>query len=266
MDEPTPPSLERALDVTQTDVETAVRSAASVTQALKKVRTAANVGNLRDLRSSFEQAERALLTLRQQFENARESWEFDEEAYFRDGHFVSEVIEAGRKANLNIYQQDEQLYSYPVLIRVAANDRSVLIDKVRDRRVRPSTLVATLSDLQRRPPRFKPDQFLESLYAAYEVVGKSLVADSFQPGTPLQLRQLYDVLTMLPGQAREYTRQEFARDIYLLDKSGVSTTRKNMSMSFHASAGSRSASALLRVIREDGAESIYYAIAFTPAG
>jgi len=37
----------------------------------------------------------------------------------------------------------------------------------------------------------------------------------------VRLVDVHGVLTLLPGQAREYSRPEFARDLYLLGQSGV---------------------------------------------
>ena len=48
---------------------------------------------------------------------------------------------------------------------------------------------------------------------------------------------IYELLTLQPGAAREYSRQEFARDLYLLDQSGVATVRSGATVSFHAARG-----------------------------
>jgi hypothetical protein len=69
----------------------------------------------------------------------------------------------------------------------------------------------------------------------------------------------------MPGQAREYSKQEFARDIYLLDRSGVTRTRRGYVVSFPASTGARSATSTLRIVTEGGQEKVYYGIAFAQA-
>ena len=100
-----------------------------------------------------------------------------------------------------------------------------MIDKKKDRRVRPSVLVRTLPALQARPPKFKADAFLEALATAYDLV----VATGARPGATVKLADVYGVLTLLPGSARDYTKPEFARDLYLLDQSGVTTTKDGRS-------------------------------------
>jgi hypothetical protein len=88
-----------------------------------------------------------------------------------------------------------------------------------------------LAARQARPARFKPEPFLASPLAAYELVvaqrGRAYDA-TVAPG------DVWSVLTLLPGRGREYTRQEFARDLYLLDQSGV-TQVKGRTMSLPAS-------------------------------
>src|SRR5215210_2946339 len=104
---------------------------------------------------------------RLRLEDARVGWDFDEEMYFASGLFPREVLDTAERKGVRIFEQDERLYCYPSLIRVLPGDRSVMIDKARERRVRPSVLVEQLRELQRRPARFKPEAFLESLFSAY---------------------------------------------------------------------------------------------------
>jgi hypothetical protein len=69
------------------------------------------------------------------------------------------------------------------------------------------------------------------------------------------------VLTLLPGAARDYTRQEFARDLYLLDQSGIIETKDGRRMSLPASALTRSGAVLTTVTRS-GQRKIYAGVAF----
>jgi hypothetical protein len=259
------PSLEDSLAKTQGDAEAVLRAASAVTATLKRFRGAAQVGNLRDLRAAISAADQALATLRQQFANARDGWDFDEEVYFADGSFAAELVETAERLNLRLFEMDERLYSYPVLVRLLPGDRAVMIDRTRERRVRPTVLVNHLKELQRRPPRFRPEAFLEALHDAYGTIvarGRGRPSD----GTVVRLLDVYALFTLLPGQSKEYSRQEFARDIYLLDQSGVTTTRRGAVVSLPASTGTRSAGSTIKVITQDGQEKAYFGLAFTAAG
>lgn len=258
-------SLEDALAKTESDADALLKTAATLTSALKKFRAAAQTGSLRELRPALAVAESALAGVRQQFANAKDGWDFDEEDYLQSGRFTQELLETAERLQLRIFEGDDRLYCYPVLIRVLASDRAVQIDKARERRLRPTVLLNHLRDLQRRPPRFRPEAFLESLLSAYQVLARQRGKQLANLAPIEELIRIYELLTLLPGQSREYSRQEFARDIYLLDRSGVTTTRQGYVVSLPASTGTRSPSRTIRAIAEDGQEKVYYGISFTPA-
>ena len=73
---------------------------------------------------------------------------------------------------------------------------------------------------------------------------------------------IYRLLTLLPGQAREYTRPEFARDLYLLDSSGLTETRDGRGLRWHASTGTRGAG-VLTTVAKTGQQQRYWGVSFT---
>jgi hypothetical protein len=264
-------SLEGALSRTQGDAETTVRAATAVTAALKRCRTAARDGNLRDLRAALDAAEQSAAALQQQVAALRAGWDFDEDGYFAGGAYLREVLDTAQSMGVAVYERDERLYCYPSLVRLLSNDRAVLIDKTRDRRLRPSVLVAHLRDLQRRPPKFRPEAFVQSLAEVYALLvsaQRRVGAHSVRPlaAPVIALLKIYDTLTILPGQSRDYSRQEFARDLYLLDQSGVVQTRRGDVLHFEAGTGTRAAGATITVVTQNGQEKRYYGIAFTRDG
>ncbi len=263
MDQSAEASLEQALARTESDAEQALKAAEGLVRSLRKLRAAARTGNLRDLHATMEGGEKALAGLRQQFANTKEGWRFDEQGYFEGEGFVREVLDTGNRLGLRIVDRDDRLYCYPSLLRVSASDRSVYIDKKREAKVRPTVLVAHLKELQRKPPRFRPEGFLASLYAAYTKVVASQPKLLLPYGPVVPLVDLYELLTLLPGQTREYSRQEFARDIYLLHSSDVDTTKNGARVSFPISRGV--AGKTLSVVDQSGEEKRYYGIAFLPA-
>jgi hypothetical protein len=259
-----PDGLEGAFAKAESDVEIALKAATNVLSALRRFRGAARQGKVRELRAAGEAAKRSIQVLDQEIANVAESWEFDEEGFLQSGGFVDELIARADRDGVRISQQDNRLYCYPVLLRVLPAERAVLIDKARERRLRPSVLVRLLRDLQKRPARFKPLDFLHSLHAAYRVAVQQ------QPGrlvgtSVIPLLDIYELLTMLPGQAREYSRQEFARDLYLLDQSGETRTKTGDRLEFHASTGTRLRRGTLSVVTQTGQEKKYYGISFTRA-
>ena len=255
-------SLERSLAKTESDADAALKAATTTVSSLKKFRAAAHSGDLRELRKTIEAADQAITTLRQQFANAKDGWDFDEEAYLSGSAFRSELLETAKQLAVKMFEQDDKLYCYPFLIRILPNERSVLIDKLRERRLRPSVLVSHLKELQNKPVRFKPETFLDCLFAAYYWAVAERGKDLFGTGVVVKLRKIYELLTLLPGQSKEYSLQEFARDIYLLDQSHVNRTKNGQIVSFPASTGTKSATNTITVITLSGDEKKYYGIAF----
>ncbi|MFQ5915992.1 MAG: hypothetical protein ACE5JS_22690 [Nitrospinota bacterium] len=259
--------LEEALAETEAAADVTLGAAKSVAASLKKIKDAAKVGKLRDLRKAIESAERAIVALQEQFENTREGWDFDEETYLGpQGGYIAELLATAGEIGLRVYEQDERLFCPPMLLRVVPNDRCVLIDKRREYRLRPSVLAEGLRRRQANPPRFRAAVFLESLYKAYTIASRRRGGAPGPSGPVIRLLDIYNLLTLLPGQSREYPQEDFARDLYLLDRSGHTRTSRGYIVSFHASTGTKSAGRTLWTIGEDGREKVYFAIRFSPPG
>lgn len=257
------PNIEQSLAKTEADAIATLKVANTLIASLRKFYNAAKTGSLQELRSTVETTEKALSSLRQQFTNAKEGWNFDEDAYFAGGLYSSEIIALGRQTGVNIFERDDYLYCYPVLIRVSPNDKAVFIDKKRETRIRPSVLLARLKELQRKPPRFRPESFLETLLKTYRIACATRHKEISQTAPVIPLKEIYELLTLLPGQTREYTKSEFIRDVYLLHRSGVDTTKTGAKVRFPISTATRTPSKIMTVITEAGEEKSYYSISFT---
>lgn len=255
-------SLEKALSRTESDVGAALKAATVAVASLRRFRAAVQTGILRDLRKTIEVAEQSISALRQQFANAKEGWDFDDEAYFGSRSFSIEILETAKQMGVKVFEQDERLYCYPSLIRILPNERAVLIDKAKERRLRPSVLVTHLKGLQDKPVRFRREAFLECLFSAYSIALATRGREAVDAGVVIPLTKVYGLLTLLPGQSRDYTLQEFARDIYLLDQSRETRTKKGLVVDFPASTGTKSARNTVRVITQEGREKIYYGVSF----
>ncbi len=257
-------NLEKALAKTQADVEATLKTAVSVVNSLKKFRINIQTGNLCDLKKTIDSAEQVIATLKQQFVNTKEGWNFDSENYVASRAFIGEILEMSESSDVKMFEQDERLYCYPFLIRILPNELAVQIDKRKDKRLRPSALVSHLKALQNKPVRFKPEAFLESLFKAYETLIKSRGKYQGGKGIVVTLREVYRLLTRLPGQTKEYSLQEFARDIYLLDRSDVTTTKKGYDVTLPGvSSGMKGTTGTIRVITQEGQDKLYYGISFS---
>ncbi len=258
-------NLEQSLARTEASAEATLTAVNKVASSVKKFRDTVKKGDLRELPKMIEAAEQAIAALRQQFANAKESWDFDEETYLSSGGFHSELVEAARQAGVKIFEQFGMIYCYPYLIRIKAQERAIQIDKIKERRLRPSFLARHLKKLQNKPPKSptKLQAFLECLFTAYSKILSHQKEEALATGKVIKLLDIYQLLTLLPGQSNEYTKEDFAWDIYLLDKTGVATTNQGMVLALipPATAG-KTSRRHLKVITEEGQEKSYYGISF----
>jgi len=258
--------LEYTLAKIEKDSDGLVKTVTDAAAAVKKIRTAASVGDFQKLRSALEEANQAASRLQEGLKETTHNWAFDEVAYLGGANFQQDLLTMAEQMGVDLIEHDGMLFAYPALVRVHPKDMAVSIDRVRETRLRPSLLVKRLKDLQTRPYRFKPHEFLAILYSAYSIAvgirGKHLLGT----GIVIPLMEIYELLTMLPRQSFEYTRQEFARDLYFLDKSGVTKTKKGHHLHFHASTGIKDATKTLSVITQGGRVRTYYGTSFTQAG
>ncbi len=251
-------NLEEALQILERDVDGAIRSLGAALKEAKRLKVAAAAGELRTLQQGLDGAVRLTDQASAAMVEIRDGWCFDVGGWFASGDFTKELLASAADAGVQAFESDDRILSYPVIVSVAAGDTSVMIDKRRERRVRPSVLVRQLEALQQRPPKFKPEPYIASLVAAYDLV---VGTKGLRAGAQVKLVDVHGVLTLLPGAARDYTRQEFARDLYLLDQTGIVETKDGRRMSLPASAMTRGSGVLTTVARS-GQTKVYAGISF----
>ena len=253
--------LEASLAATEADTDTALRAAAALIRELKKARAAAQAGTLRELSRALETAATLSSETAAAVTALHSGWAFDPGDYLASGAWAKELIAAARAEGVTVSESDDRLVCYPSLVRVLPGEVAVEIDRRRERRLRPSTLVRLLKAAGDRPARFRPEPFLDALEAAYALVVER--GGHRQSDAVVRLLDIWGVLTLLPGSAREYTRPEFARDVYLVDQSGMTVApRTGRRLRFAASTGTKGAGVLTTVAR-DGRPQTYWGVSFS---
>jgi len=253
-------TFEAALSATEARAASTLQSAAALTRELKRVKAGAAAGQARELRRALEAAETLAAQLAEAARSLRAGHDFDEQTYLASGAYAKELLATAAAAEVGMFEEDERLLCYPALVRILPDQAALEIDRKRERRLRPSVVVALLAAAQRRGPRFRPEPFLDSLRTACELV---VARDGKKPDAVVRLIDVWAVLTVLPGQGRDYTKQEFARDLYLLDQSGLATTpRSSRELRWSASTGTKGAGVLTTVTR-GGQQPRYSGIAFS---
>ena len=242
--------------------ESAVRSSRSLTRQMTKLRHAAANGAVRDLRRAIDEAVRSAQALHASLEGLRDGYELDEGDFMASGAYAKELLAAAAAAGLDVFEEDDVLLCYPSVVRLAPQDPALEIDRRKDRNLRPSVVVERLAAAQRRGPSFPAGHFLESLRAGYDLA----VAQQGAGGDAvIRLVDVHRILTLLPGATAGYSKQEFARDLYLLDQSGVRVTKDARRLRWAASSGTRQPG-MLTTVGKSGQRQRYWGIAFEPDG
>jgi hypothetical protein len=255
-------SLERNLSDVERSIDSALVSTGRVMVGLKKAQKAAKRGDLAALKSAIEsQAEMARVV---QADLSQVTWRLSDEAerrLFEDGSFVRELLQQAEQRGVTLTEQDGQVLCYPVIVRVDISKRAVTIDRKPHREVRPSVLAAYLAALQTKPAAVKPERFLEALYRAWEYARHRYAAGG-NPANDVRVSELWAVLTVAPGSEKEYTKQDFGRDLYLLERSAVRETKAGDRVHFSRSTGTKETGAIV-VSGQGGDRVVYTSVGFT---
>ena len=214
------------------------KSAGEVAKVAKVLEKAAKVGSVNAMRRAQSDLTAALNTLRQEVANATETWPFEpsaEQTYLRES-FAAELRHVAAPLGLEIHERDEQLIAHPSIVRILPSNLAVRIDKKQTSTIRPSYLASLLVKNQKKPARFNSKDVLESLYSAYAtLVGEqsNLRLNSSNHGPTVPLTRIYEAFTIQPGSKREYSRTDFARDLYRLQTGGPQETSRGRKVHFH---------------------------------
>ena len=253
--------VERAAD----SLDSALRGASAATKRLKK---AAQDGNIGAIRRETERLNVEVTTVRQAVSNAKNAWPFEaeqERGYLEHG-YSDEIRDMAARRGLDAFSIDGRIVAHPSVLSVSSGDSSIRINRQKSQAIRPKAVVERLKELQIKPPRFNTQQFLESLYSAYlELVDRETNSrlKLGQSGEVIVLKRLYNLMTGLPGAKREYTELEFARDLHTLATSTQSVTKNGSRASFPASTSTRRGKDVIRFIDQRGQEVFYYGITFS---
>ena len=259
-------SFGQAFSETERAAESVIKSAGDLARYARALKKAAQEGNITRLKRAQRGIEETLDALGQDAGSASSTWPFqeEEERDYLDNQYAEELRSVAKEAGLDIFERDGNLIAYPSIVRILSGDRAVRVDSKRVATIKPTHLVDILLRNQQKPLRRLPMTYLNALYIVYsDIVGEGY---SDRPaksgGRVVPLARIYKLLTSLPGSRRDYSRTDFARDLYILDSNGPRRTNGGMAVSFPSSTGTRRRSDLFSFIGPDGRSVEYYGIRF----
>ena len=244
--------LEPALEELDSKLRRLTADAAQLAKCVKRAQEAARVGQVKDMPKLIAEVQSAAAAAA---ESARQlGWHFDVRRWLGSGAYADEVIAVAKASGLGgVREVNGELLSFPLIVRIDAPDNSVVMGKRRERGIRPSHVVSLLTQARQKPTAASAVQLLPAVEHAY------LLRTKGQAGVAVPLREVYEVLTLRPGQSKEYTELDFLVGIYLLDKSGPHTTKSGYRLSFPASTTTRSGKGF-RFVTEQGEDKVYSAV------
>ena len=264
-------SFEKAFDNAERVADLALKANQDLAKQLRRLKKASQDGNLTAVKREQESLASTLDALTATISSARQAWSLDDAQVARHLKskygFAAELRRAAAEKGINVRQQNGHLICHPSLVHVMPKERAVRIDSKKVSTIRPTRLVELLARAQNAPARFRPRHFLEALYRVYlSLTRESASHANGSRGSPvILLAEVYRLFTSLPGSSRDYTATDFARDLYELDRSGVTKTKSGAVVAFPASTGARTSRNLFSFIGPDGHEVKYFGIRFVEA-
>lgn len=242
------PDLEPAVAALEAELQLLATEVAQLVRRVKRAQAAARVGQVRDMARLIADMRSTAGSVAAGCRDI--DWEFEVREHLATGAFVNEVVALAEASGLGgVRELNGELLSYPLVVRADAAESSIVMGKRRERGIRPSHIVSLLK--QARQKQTAGAQLLPAIERAY------LLRTNQQTGVAVPLHDLYEVLTLRPGQTREYTELDFLVGIYTLDKSGPHTTRSGYRVSFPAATTTRNAKRRSQIVTELGEEKTY---------
>ena len=266
-------TFDDALTEAEKVAEAARRATAAVALRVRKVKKASTDGNVADLRKVAgeisllqEQLGGCLAALFEAVDAAVE-WPASENAdqSFK-ARYSAELCAAAESRDLAISERDGFLTTFPSIVSVS-EDRAVSIDRKRVPAIRPSRVVEKLVLNRRRAESYSPGQFLESLHKVYVYLSKSETSAALPTGEGpvVPLISVYKLLTARPGASRDYTKVDFARDLFALEYRGVTRTKNGAEVFLTGSTGTRQ-TGFFSFVGPDGQEGKWSGVKFRTDG
>lgn len=255
--------FEQAFADAERSAVTAGKAGALIVSAARQMQKAAQQGDIGKLRRAAERLGLVSDAARQDVANARNAWPFTEgeERDYLANDYVKELQDEASRAGLKIYERDSNLLAFPSVVKLMPSELAVRIDKKRIPTIRPGYLVRLLLANQKKKPRQSADKFIECLYETYKII---TAGDRAFP--VVKLSQVYRMLTLLPGSKNDYTKSDFALDLFTLDRSGLGSTSSGAMISLPASTGTRGGGGdLFTFVAPDGEVKTYFGLRFTEA-
>ena len=111
-------NLEQAFSSTEKISESLLRLASETTQLLKKMKGAANVGDLTKLKRTINEVNESTIKMRIEVSKTSKNWQFDESAYLSSKAFQRDLLDMGKQMGVEIFEHEGVFYSHEVVLQI----------------------------------------------------------------------------------------------------------------------------------------------------
>ena len=262
------PTFEEGFSAAESAADSVLNALTEATRIARQLRKASQDGNIAAIKRLNERLETSANVIGQAVSNTSRAWPFsdEEERPYLEQEYSAELRSEAETRGVQMFERDGRLIAHPMMVRVLPGERAVRIDRKQTSSIRPSKVVADLEKLQKSPARTNLLQFLERLYVVYLELAERDTADRLKlgdTGQVVRLERIYNLSTLLLGSGRDYTRLDFAKDLYALQESGIREVRDGPRVSFPASTGTRNPRGVISFVDPDGETVLFYGIQFT---
>ena len=180
----------------------------------KKTVADAENGNLADLAKAMEDLERNIIAQQNALAALKEAFEaFDNSAYFAEGDFEKQMLEACEALGIDVKTLDAGNYEmFPYSVKVNAERQEITVSRKKVSTARPAWFARYIHDSIEKLNKasFNEESFAKELAEAYQtalaVVGKPA-------GTAIPLVTIYKYLAPTARSRKEYDMMSFSFDV-----------------------------------------------------
>lgn len=196
----------------------------SMINVVRRVKAASDEGNLENLQQALARYEELLDRQKEALQGFKEKLpHFNLQAYLME-NFHHDFLDALAAEGLTAEAEYPVYEVLPFKIRVLPEKEMVTIDDRICRSLRPAILARHLKKQIDRlnAASFDVNRYLQTLAAAYDTVMTRQIAKTKIDLSEQEvlLKDIYNTLTPMPHQKRDYTLQLFAFDLHRVLKSG----------------------------------------------
>ena len=232
-------------------------SAVAVTKQQKAIQKNTETGNLAEVKKSLEAIAEAAKTLQEGIDAVRSEIDsFDTRAYFADGDFTKQLLEACAEKGVDVRGETGVYEMFPFKVRIIGDeehDSEIWVNRKKLPSFRPSFVAESIHADQARlyNAKFNEQTFMTELADAYEL---ACLKSNARTGSTQSLDKIYKFLAPTARARKDYDKQAYAFDLARLYEKGTDAWVSRTGRKYYFGT-SRDGKSGIRVLSSSGVES-----------